>query len=161
MKLKTNDLAGQVETYILSFGPITFNTVIQFSLLKNENYDGIQLVDWFWCFNELRQIKQLRTVASPFLASRKQPAIILTLFHVSCLWWLLCNSRGWSQDDGGIGWREYFLPYKFIKRSFECWATSTEQLPNAGGGPQAPRKAAHSLQKEVGWTIKDQKRDKS
>ena len=107
MKLKTNDLAGQVETYILSFGPITFNTVIQFSLLKNENYDGIQLVDWFWCFNEVRQIKQLRTVYSPFLASRKQPAIILTLFHVSCLWWLLCNSRRWSQDGGGIGWREY------------------------------------------------------
>ena len=31
---------------------------------------------------------------------------------------------------------------------------------NAGEGHQAPRKAAHSLQKEVGKNIKDKKRDK-
>ena len=31
---------------------------------------------------------------------------------------------------------------------------------NPGGGHQAPRKAAHSLQKEVGQNIKDKKRDK-
>ena len=31
---------------------------------------------------------------------------------------------------------------------------------NAGRGHQAPRKAAHSLQKEVGQNIKDKKRDK-
>ena len=31
---------------------------------------------------------------------------------------------------------------------------------NAGGGHQAPRKAAHSLRKEVGQNIKDKKRDK-
>ena len=31
---------------------------------------------------------------------------------------------------------------------------------NAGGGHQAPRKAAHSLLKEVGQNIKDKKRDK-
>ena len=30
----------------------------------------------------------------------------------------------------------HFLPTKFIKRSFECWATSTKQLLNAGGGHQ-------------------------
>ena len=30
---------------------------------------------------------------------------------------------------------------------------------NAGGGHQAPRKAAHSLQKKVGQNIKDKKRD--
>ena len=38
---------------------------------------------------------------------------------------------------------------------------STEQLLNAGRGHQAPRKAAHCLQKEVGKNIKDRKRDKS
>ena len=31
---------------------------------------------------------------------------------------------------------------------------------NTGRGHQAPRKAAHSLQKEVGQNIKDKKRDK-
>ena len=31
---------------------------------------------------------------------------------------------------------------------------------NAGRGHQAPRKAAHCLQKEVGQNIKDKKRDK-
>ena len=31
---------------------------------------------------------------------------------------------------------------------------------NAGRGDQAPRKAAHCLQKEVGKNIKDKKRDK-
>ena len=54
---------------------------------------------------------------------------------------------GWSQDGRGIGWEDHFLSHKFIKSSFECWVTSTKQL-NAGGGHQAPRKAAHSLQKE-------------
>ena len=42
---------------------------------------------------------------------------------------------------------------------------NAEQLPqkkllNTGRGHQAPRKAAHSLQKEVGQNIKDRKRDK-
>ena len=46
-------------------------------------------------------------------------------------------------------------PRQFIKRSFECWATPTRQLLNAGRGHQAPRKAAHSFQKEVGQNIKD------
>ena len=35
-----------------------------------------------------------------------------------------------------------------------------KQLLNAGRGHQAPRKAAHCLQKEVGQNIKDKKRDK-
>ena len=62
-----------------------------------------------------------------------------------------------NQDSGGIGWGDHFLPYKFIKRSFECWATSTKQLLNTGGGHQAPRKAAHSLWKVIGQNIKDKK----
>ena len=52
-----------------------------------------------------------------------------------------------AQDGGGTGQEDHFLPNKFIKRSFECWTTSTKQLLNAGGGYQAPRKAVHSLQK--------------
>ena len=34
------------------------------------------------------------------------------------------------------------------------------KLLNAGRGHQVPRKAAHSLQKEVGQNIKDKKREK-
>ena len=36
----------------------------------------------------------------------------------------------------------------------------TKQLLHAGRGHQAPRKAAHCLQKEVGKNIKGKKRDK-
>ena len=64
---------------------------------------------------------------------------------------------GLSQDGRGIGWRDYFLPHKFIERSFECWATSTKQLQNTERGHQAPRKAAHSLWKKVRQNIKDKK----
>ena len=97
--------------------------------------------------------------------------------HYSCLenpmdrgtWWAIVHwvikSQIWgggeqSQNGRGIGRGDHFLPNKFIKRSFECWATSTEQLLNSGGGYQAPRKAPHSLQKEVRQNIKDKKRDK-
>ena len=38
--------------------------------------------------------------------------------------------------------------------------TSTKHLLNASRGHQAPSKAAHCLQKEVGKNIKDKKRDK-
>ena len=57
-------------------------------------------------------------------------------------------------------WGDHFLPHKFIERTFERWVNSTKQLPNAGRGHQAPRKAAHCLRKEVGQNIKDKKRDK-
>ena len=36
----------------------------------------------------------------------------------------------------------------------------TKQLLNTGGGHQEPRKAAHSLWKEVGQNIKNKKGDK-
>ena len=68
--------------------------------------------------------------------------------------------EGRSQNSGGVGWGDYFLPHKFIKRSFECWEASTKQLLNSGGGHQGPRKAARSLQNEVEQNIKDKKRDK-
>ena len=54
------------------------------------------------------------------------------------------------KDGRGIEWEDHFLPHKFIKRSFEWWTNFTEQLLHTGGGHQAPRKAAYSLQKECG-----------
>ena len=56
------------------------------------------------------------------------------------------------------GWRDHFLSHKFIKRTFECQENSTKQLLNAGRGHQAPRKAAHCLQKEVGQKIQERQR---
>ena len=64
---------------------------------------------------------------------------------------------GLSQDDTEIG---LLSPDKFIKRSFEYGATSTEQLMNAGRGHQTLRKAAQTLQKEVGQNIKGENRTK-
>ena len=61
---------------------------------------------------------------------------------------------GRSQDGGGIGL------YKVQLFTIEHWANFTRQLLIASWGHQAPRKAAHCLQKEVGQNIKDKKRDK-
>ena len=58
------------------------------------------------------------------------------------------------KDGGGIGWGDHFLPHIFIERSTEHWANSTKQLLNTGRRHQAPRKAAHCIQKEVGQKIK-------
>ena len=72
--------------------------------------------------------------------------------------------HGVTKGRHGRWWRNRtgrpLTPHKFIKKSLECWATSTKQLLNAGGGYQAPRKEAQSLQKEVGQNIKDKKGDK-
>ena len=65
-----------------------------------------------------------------------------------------------SQDGGGIGQGEHFIPHKFIRRSFECGATSTKQLLNAGRGHRTTRKTGQGLQKEVGQNIKDKNKDK-
>ena len=59
-----------------------------------------------------------------------------------------------------MGWGEHFLAHKFIKRTFKRQVDSTKQLLNAGRGHQAPRKATHCLQKEVGKNIKDKKKKK-
>ena len=67
---------------------------------------------------------------------------------------------GGQEDGGGIGRGDQFLPNKFITRTFKCWVNSTKQLLNACRAHQAPRKAAHSLQKEVGKNKKDKKIDK-
>ena len=62
-----------------------------------------------------------------------------------------------SQDGREIGWGDHFLPHKLIKRSFGCWATSTKQLLNTGGGHQVPRKAAGLFKR--GQNIQDKRRD--
>ena len=43
-----------------------------------------------------------------------------------------------SQDGGGVGRGEHFLPHKFIKRAFKRRVNSTKQLLNTGRGHQAP-----------------------
>ena len=65
-----------------------------------------------------------------------------------------------SQDGRGIGQGEHFIHQKFVRRSFECGATSTKQLLNAGRGHRTTRKTSQSLQKEVGQNIKDKNKDK-
>ena len=77
----------------------------------------------------LSHFSRVRLCATPWMAAHQAPL-----------------SLGFSRQELG-----------FIKRSFECWATSTKQLLNVGGGHQAPRKAAPSLQKEVRQNIKDKR----
>ena len=54
---------------------------------------------------------------------------------------------GRSQDGGGVGRGEHFLPHKFIKRAYKRRVNSTKQLLNAGRGHQAPRKAAQLFER--------------
>ena len=50
-----------------------------------------------------------------------------------------------SEDGGRIGRGDHFLPHKFVERTFEHQANSTEELLNAGRVHQTPQKAAHCL----------------
>ena len=65
------------------------------------------------------------------------------------------NTAGRSQDGEGIGQETTFSPTNSSKAHLDV-----EQLPqnNAGRGHQALRKAAHSLQKEVGQNRKKKKK---
>ena len=92
---------------------------------------------------------------------------IITLFLI--LNGLLAGEGGWRGGGGGVGlvlrWQRNrtgrpLLPHKFIKRTFECWENSRKQQLNAGRGHQAPWKAVHCLQMEVGQNIKYKKTDK-
>ena len=82
------------------------------------------------------------------------------LKHVQTFLQKLWDKRCVMEDGRGIGCGDHFIPNKFIKRTFKRWVNSTKQLLNAGRGHQAPRKAAHCLQKQVGKNIKEKKRDK-
>ena len=70
------------------------------------------------------------------------------------------SSPGGRSQDGGLGWGDHFLSYKFIERTIERWTNFTKQLLITSRGHQAPRKASHCLRREVGQNIKDKKRDK-
>jgi len=65
-----------------------------------------------------------------------------------------------SQDGGGIGQGDHFLPHKYIKRSSACGTVSTKQLLNTGGGPQIRRKANQSPSNEVEQNIKTKRETK-
>ena len=58
--------------------------------------------------------------------------------------------RGRSQDGRGIRQGDHFLFYKSIERTTEQWTKFTKQILITSGGHQAPRKAAHCLQREEG-----------
>ena len=45
-------------------------------------------------------------------------------------WKLRILNGGGLRSGRGVGCGDHFLPHNFIKRSFEYWATSTEQLLN-------------------------------
>ena len=60
---------------------------------------------------------------------------------------LKMGQDGRSQDGGGVGWGEHFLPHNFIKRAFKRRVNSTKQLLNAGRGHQAPRKATQLFER--------------
>ena len=55
--------------------------------------------------------------------------------------------EGRSQDGGGVGLGEHFLPRKFIKRTFKRRVNSTKQLLKAGRGHQALRKATQVFER--------------
>ena len=103
--------------------------------------------------NNCQRIRSLRQ-------DKKTSKCIWELHHKRLLAWTQKRKWGRSQDGRVIWQGVHFLLHKFIKRSSECWATSTKQLLNPGREHQAPRKAAHSLQKEVVQNIKDKKRDR-
>ena len=85
------------------------------------------------------------------------PSFCATLSH-HYMWIKTLLSAGRSQAGGGIGRGDHFLPYKLIERTIERWANFTKQLLIASREHQAPRKATHCLQREVGQNIKGDKR---
>ena len=54
-------------------------------------------------------------------------------------WWKILNVVG-LEDGRGIGWGWHFLPYKFIKRSFECWVTSATNFSTLAEDSRYPKK---------------------
>ena len=58
------------------------------------------------------------------------------------------ESQERSQDGGGIGQGDHFLFYKFIERTTERWTKFIRQLLIISSGYQAPRKAAHCIQRK-------------
>ena len=54
--------------------------------------------------------------------------------------WHIETSLGRSQGGRGIGRRDHFLPYEFIKRTIQCRANFTKQLLIASKDIRLPEK---------------------
>ena len=69
---------------------------------------------------------------------------------------------GRSQDGGGVGRGEHFLPYKFIKRTFKRRVNSTKQPLKAAediSHPEKQPKSSKGGRKKYKRQIKRQKRE--
>ena len=75
-------------------------------------------------------------------------AMVFPVVMYRCEIWTIKKTVGQVEDSGGTWWGNHFLPHKFIRRTFERWGNSTNQLLNAFRGHLAPRKAARCFQKE-------------
>ena len=88
---------------------------------------------------------------------------ILAGENVPWIWKNCRKQKSWgrSQDGGGVGQGEHFLPQKFIKRAFKRRVNSTKQLLNAGRGHQAPRKATQLFERSATEQVSLKEKKKS
>ena len=113
--------------------PDSSATLTSYIRTENEGYEGYVC---YWCLAG-KEGDPSQMVRPPQISSWD--------FHEAsykCLF-----QRGRSQDGGGVGRGEHFLPHKFIKRALKSRVNSTKQLLNAGRGHQAPRKATQLFER--------------
>ena len=72
----------------------------------------------------------------------------------------ICTQLRDLQDRGGVRCGDHLSPHKYIKNTSTCGTVPTEQLLNAGRGPQTSKKARKSPHNWVGQKKKEKKRDK-
>ena len=94
-----------------------------------------------WCCRRLLRVPWTARRSNQSILKEINPGISLEAMM------LKLKLQGRSQDGGGVGWGEHFLPHKFIKRAFKRLVNSTKQLLNAGRGHQAPRKATQLFER--------------
>ena len=63
-----------------------------------------------------------------------------------------------SQDGGGVGRGEHFLPHKFIKRAFKLSSKFHKTTSECRQRTSGTQKSDPTLRKEVGKNIKDKKK---
>ena len=113
--------------------------------------DAMILVFWVLNFKTTFSLSCFTFIKRRFCSSLSAVRVVLSAYligislYAEYIMWItrldeseagmkIIRRRRRSQDAGGIGWGYQFLPHKFIKRSFECWVSSTKQLLNTGGG---------------------------